>query len=174
MKVIFLDIDWVLIRFWNTAQIRNTRARKQDMWKLITSLDADLVENLRCVISQTGAVIVVSSSWRRVLWDVLREELTKYDMWKYVIWKTPDSLWHGRGNEILTWLDEHHRSCSIWEHVSDWVVIDDDSFDMKAVSRLGKLVKTQTHIWLDAEKTQNAIDILNSKTPVWIFQEVQQ
>lgn len=168
MKVIFLDIDWVLIRFWDTPQIRKTRADKKQWW-LIRELDEDLVKNLINIIQQTNAYIVISSSWRHWLMDVLRDEFYKnwdrlwFDLWNRVISKTPSWLDYWRWNEILTWLNDYHKTCKTWEHITNWVVIDDDSFDMKRINRLWLLVKTETHEWLTKEKAQEVILILNKQ-----------
>lgn len=166
MKIIFLDIDWVLIRFWNTEQIRKTRAEKWKGW-LITSLNEDLVDNLVGIIKQTNAYIVISSSWRYWLMEILRDEFIKnwdrlgFDLWNRVISKTPSSLNHWRWNEILTWINEYHKTCKDWEHITNYVAIDDDSFDMKCINRLGKFVHTKTHKWLTKDKTKEVIYILN-------------
>ena len=166
MKVIFLDIDGVLIRFGNTHQIRQTRAMKKDTWGIITSLDEDLMENLKMVLEKTNARIVISSSWRRGKMEILRDEFYRcgdllwFDFWHRVIWKTPDTLWHGRGNEILTFLTQYHENCGGGNHISHWCVIDDDSFDMKCVSRLWKFVHTKTHLGLTKEKAEDTISIL--------------
>lgn len=179
MKVIFLDIDWVLIRFWNTAKIRKTRADKWDKWWLITNLDDDLVKNLVNIVIQTSAKIVISSSWRRnrkLMW-LLRDQFYNYeiknknysdDLWRRVISKTPHSLNHWRWNEILHWINWHNESCKNWDHVKKWVVIDDDSFDMKSINRLWKFVHTKTHEWLTEEKMNECIEILNgSVEPIY-------
>jgi len=165
MKIIFLDIDWVLIRFWDTEQIRNTRSKKWDTWWIITSLDEDLVDNLYEIIKETKACIVISSSWRRWLYDKLRDEFYKnwdrlnFDLWHRVISKTPYELWHWRWHEILTWIDEYHKNCW-WNHIENWIAIDDDNFDMKCITRMWKLIHTQTHEWLTVEKMREAIDKL--------------
>ena len=170
MKIIYLDIDWVLIRFWNTAQIRKTRAYKWDRGQLITSLDQDLVENLIKIVNITGAYIVISSSWRRhdVLMQKLKEQFIEYgkkwgvNLIGKVIWETPYALGYGRGNEILTWLTEYHKTCSELLFVTHWVAIDDDNFDMKCVKRLGCFVHTKTHEGLTEEKSREAIKILSN------------
>jgi len=164
MNIIFLDIDWVLIRFWNTKQIKETRTKKWDIWKLITSLDEDLVDNLVNILKQTNAFIVISSSWRRNLRETLRDEFyknwdrLKFDLWNRVISKTPFDLWYWRWNEILTWVQEYHKTCNIWEHIKNWIAIDDDDFDMKCIKRLWNFIKTETHIWLNKEISKQIIE----------------
>lgn len=171
MKVIFLDIDWVLIRFWNTDRIRKTRSEKWKSW-LITDLDEDLVINLIEIIKQTWAHIVISSSWRRskVLMDVLRSQMREFrwkdgnwceiDLYLRVIGVTPHWLWYWRWNEVLTYIMNRHKSKL--STIENWVMIDDDSFDSKCVNRLWKFVHTKTSQWLTIEKMKEAINILNN------------
>ena len=173
MKIIFLDIDGVLIRFWNTKQIRDTRAKKWDKWGIITSLDEDLVINLREIIIKTWARIVISSSWRRNKELMMKLENQFYqcvlpdiflskNLWEQTIWKTEHSLWHWRWNEILSWIMKYNKTCKEWYHIKEWIAIDDDSFDMKCISRIWKFVKTETHEWLTKEKAEEIILKLNS------------
>jgi len=160
MKVIFLDIDGVLIRFWNTAQIRKTRAEKRQTW-IINEFDDDLANNLKRIIKETNCKIVISSSWR---YDMNRVKNAFKKAWlptDIIIWRTWDWFWYGRGNEILHFLNDYHEKCWAWLMIRRWLAIDDDTFDMKAITRLWRLIKTETHIWLDSNKTKEVIKILN-------------
>ena len=100
--------------------------------------------------------------------STLRDEFYKnwdrlnFNLWGRVISKTPHSLNYWRWNEILSWLNDYHKWIIDWPHVHNWVVIDDDSFDMKCVNRLWKLIKTETHEWLTEEKTNQVIKLLNT------------
>lgn len=159
MKVIFLDIDWVLIRIGEWLELRKQRWGK--LWGMITDLDIDLVANLKLLIQKTWACIVISSSWRRTLLNTLQEEFKKNGIHRsVVVGVTPHSLNYGRWNEILTWINDYHKTCKDWEHVTSWIAIDDDSFDMKAVSRLGRFLHTKNHEWLTKELAIKAIDML--------------
>jgi hypothetical protein len=115
MKVIFLDIDGVL----------NVYCQSRDEYGCI--FHDHLVDNLKWVIEQTGAKIVVSSSWR------LSGEKSIMDMWNFrnlpgeVIGITPNlsygvklNTYTPRGKEIQQWLDEHPE-------VTNYVIFDDDS-----------------------------------------------
>lgn len=172
MKIIFLDLDWVLIKFWDTPEIRKSRAEKKQTWWIITDLDDELVKNLLDIVIQTWAKIVISSSWRRstiLMWK-LRDQFYNYQiknkyfsetLWNRVISKTPHSLWFWRWNEILTWLNIHNETCEKWLHISSWIAIDDDSADMKSIFRLWKLIHTKTNEWLNKEQVLQSIKILN-------------
>ena len=174
MKIIFLDIDGVLIRFWNTKQIRDTRSAKWDRWGIITSLDLDLLKNLSKIIVDTNCHIVVSSSWRRSerLMEEFKTQLQElFDDWEItdiynrIISKTPNSLKYWRWNEILHWLNDYHRTCKSWHHITNWIAIDDDSFDMKCIKRLWNFVHTETRYWLTPDKMFDCIELLKRKWP---------
>lgn len=162
MKILFLDLDWVLIKFWDTPQIRKSRSDKHWNFKswIIYDFDLDLVENLKHIIEETWAWIVISSSWRHNMERVRDSFYAAWLDWNRVISRTPDSLWHWRWNEILSWLNYYHENCWVWSHVKKWVAIDDDSFDMKCVSRLWRFVHTKTSEWLTKEKAKEVIELL--------------
>lgn len=59
-KVIFLDIDGVLnTKWWYTQMNRNTPKDKYGY-----AFDPKAVANLRRIVEETGADIVISSSWK--------------------------------------------------------------------------------------------------------------
>ena len=65
MKVIFLDFDGVI----NSHEWYQTRMDRVDMEEIraqypFYELDPELIENLNFIISETGAKVVISSSWR--------------------------------------------------------------------------------------------------------------
>lgn len=115
MKVIFLDIDGVL----------NVYCQGRDEYGCL--FHEHLVDNLRWVVEQTGAKIVVSSSWR------LSGKTSIIEMWDFrklpgeVIDITPNlsygvglNTYTPRGKEIQMWLDENPE-------VTNYVIFDDDS-----------------------------------------------
>jgi hypothetical protein len=115
MKVIFLDVDGVL---------------NDQMWLRLYEngeIDKERVARLAEIVKATGAVIVLSSSWR-----VLPDELDDMDKW---IWRQLVDALHEYGMsihdrtpvigmdrplEIKTWLDQHAGQ------VEAFVSIDDD------------------------------------------------
>lgn len=148
MKIIFLDIDGVLIKFDHNLH----------RWQW--DFDHELVKNFIHLLFETNANIVISSSWRHHM-ESLKDLFYKWDIpWDRVISKT----WHNtdgwRSTEILKWLDDHHRTCGTWDHVTHWCAIDDEYYEMKAIKRLGKLVKTEVHTWLTKEKVEEVILLL--------------
>lgn len=119
MKVIFLDIDGVL----------NVYCEGRDKYGCL--FHKHFEDNLRCVIEETGAKIVISSTWRMSGLKVMQA------MWEYrglageVIGVTPmcadldDDLAFSerceRGNEIKEWID----GCGF--DIESYVIIDDDN-----------------------------------------------
>lgn len=128
MQVIFLDIDGVV-----------TSSRDNGF----RDFNLHVVHWLRFVCEQSGAKIVISSTWRhshnKAFWETVFGEYVHDD------WRTPDGcrkLESGlysspiRGDEIAEWLTGHPE-------VTDYVILDDDSDfrdDQKA-----NFIKTDAH-----------------------------
>lgn len=158
MKIIFLDIDGVL----NVCY-------PKDRDKYGSGFHPHFVENLRHIIQETGAKIVISSSWRMSGLD------TMINMWKYrkypgiVIDVTPNLCYNsrtddiGRGDEILAWYKDHFK------YIDSFVIIDDDT-DMLDIQKRYNFVQT-SNVWdhsdhvqgygLTTECAKQAIKILN-------------
>lgn len=163
MKVIFLDIDGVL----------NVIPKDFDEFGGI--FHEDFINNLGDIIDKTGAKLVISSSWRVMGIDWLR------DMWKHrnypgeIIDITPtekDVVFLGikshydlvdRGDEIKLWLDNYD--------VDSYVILDDDN-DMLEEQR-NNFVRTSNNshhpdcidmgYGLTRICAEKAINILNKK-----------
>lgn len=114
MKVIFLDVDGVL--------------NDQTWLHLMNSeIDKTRVARLAEIVKATGAVIVLSSSWRTLpdelddidmwVWDQLVNALHEYNMSIYD--RTP-VIGMDRPLEIRTWLDQHAGQ------VDAFISLDDD------------------------------------------------
>lgn len=146
MKVIFLDIDGVMIRYWEKKNYRE--------------FDPDLVINLKHLLANTNANIVISSSWRHWM-ESVQEAFRIADLpWDRVISKTWSNTDGWRSTEILQWLDEYHKTCKSGYHITHWCAIDDEWYEMKAIKRLGKLVKTEANEGLTLDKAEEAISLL--------------
>jgi hypothetical protein len=159
MKVIFLDIDGVL----------NVIPTKFDKWGAYFGPDDHFVKNLKRIIDETGAKIVITSTWRM---SGLQNML---DMWKgrnlpgEVVGITPNHMMKTgttlqRGKEIDEWI-------SLSKEVENYVIIDDDN-DMeqhqrKNFVRTFKNIKDEDCVDLGYGLTNNctkkAIEILNRK-----------
>lgn len=160
MKVIFLDIDGVL---------------NDQMWLHLfmdTEIDKTRVARLAEIVKATGAVIVLSSSWRVLpdeldetdiwVWKQLVDALHEYDMFIYD--RTP-VISMDRPLEIKTWLDQHKGQ------VEAFVSLDDD-FRKEDYAKHGIedcLVKISFYCGehklggLQPEHVKKAIEILGGK-----------
>lgn len=126
MKVVFLDIDGVL---WtgNSAEYQFEKLGKPASGKSVV-FDDTAVSNLQKLIEQTGAKIVVSSTWRfNQTVNSMQNTLAERGLKCEVVGLTPDGekingLYRAvpRGNEIKQWLDPHTE-------VEKYLIIDDDS-----------------------------------------------
>jgi hypothetical protein len=136
-KIIFLDLDGVL----------NVYSQGHDEYGSI--FHQHLVDNLKRVIDETGAKIVISSTWR--FGGLQRMK----DMWEFrglpgeVIDITPDcnDLFNEgsfewldqieRGHEVEYWLNEHPE-------VEQYVIFDDDNDFL--IHQRGNFVRTANNI----------------------------
>lgn len=153
MKVIFLDIDGVL----------NLIPQGHDQYGGI--FHPHFIENLKHIIDETDAQIVISSSWRYSGLDVMKR------MWKHrnlpgnVIDITPIHREHViRGIEIKEWLYKH-------QDIESYVIFDDDK-DMleEQMENFVNTFENFTHTdyidcgyGLTIECAEEAIKILNKK-----------
>lgn len=123
MKIIFLDIDGVMN---NEIDYNEDEMKTPD-----DMISRRCVENLNELIENTGAKVVISSTWRhgRTV-EQLQQILNKFGFVGEVIDKTPSlpGDYTVRGNEILKWMKDNKEI--IGEYHSDftkYVIFDDDS-----------------------------------------------
>jgi hypothetical protein len=148
-RIIFLDVDGVLNN-------RHTRVATGTGWCFV---DDFLVARVREIVDATGALIVLSSTWRDD-WNVedesrngsdfneLRAKFREFGMDFYD--RTGAWQIRGRGWEILAWLAEH-------EAVESFVILDDWN-DMGPVRN--HLIWTNPSLGLTEDQVQEAIEIL--------------
>ena len=120
MRIIFLDIDGVL-----------NNEDTEDRCGYYIGIEDAKVELLKQIVDETGAKIVLSSTWRLGIDNrghrleghipYLQEKLGKYGL--EVFDKTKQLSKYGdlRGKEIHEWLSRH-------PDVDGWVVLDDEFF----------------------------------------------
>lgn len=126
MKVIFLDIDGVL----NSDEYFD-RIQGLDIQGIETQVDINKIRLLKNAVIDTGAKVVLSSSWRNTrMGQELRNLLLSYGIFADV---TPH-IDNKRGNEIKEWLSNH-------EDIEDFVILDDEIFDTFDEELLEKLIK---------------------------------
>jgi hypothetical protein len=140
MKVIFLDIDGV---------VRPYNATDENAKSCLTCL--------RQLVAATGALLVISSSWRLTSWVGLMRLLATVGLDTSVIGGTPSSgmldnfvVTAERPLEIRAWLAAH-------PDVTTWVALDD------AVLKDIQQVKCESGVGLTSALTQQAIAILNGE-----------
>jgi hypothetical protein len=159
MKVIFLDIDGVLnheIFYRGLSKYERLKGR----WA--SEIDRASVEILNGIIRQTGAVIVVSSTWRIAhSCEELELILGECGFFGKIIDKTPrlnfkDSI---RGNEILAWMRANEELYgSYYYQFKNYVILDDDS-DMLYWQRKN-YIQTDRYCGLSEIDAQKAVRIL--------------
>lgn len=158
MKVIFLDFDGVLCnRESINAGYKARTAPGQDPYRA----HPDCVAALNRIIEQTGAVIVVSSTWRKCKNPraTMAETLKRWNVNGTVIDVTPELCgaeynYKRRGSEIQLWLDTYTR-----HKIESFVILDDDA-DM---GNLGHhLVRCDMGVGLTVADADKAIVMLNA------------
>jgi hypothetical protein len=159
-KIIFLDFDGVLnSQLW---YVRTKGSREQD------DLDKEAIEFLNHLIKDTGAKVVVSSTWRlgRTV-DELQEILTRNGFIGEVIDKTismnigKDGDCILRGNEILQWMKAHPEILGCYySDYKNYVIFDDDS-DMLYWQR-NNFIQTDPYVGLTPTDIYKAKKILNA------------
>jgi hypothetical protein len=172
MKVIFLDIDGVLnSNDWYTNRKKNNLTEQYPL----TEFDPKAVERLNRIILETGAKIVVSSSWRagRSV-NELQDLLISVGVIGEVVGKT-NRLTHDtynipRGCEIdywlklqglfqrINWSKEEQQKNIDKAKVKNYIILDDDS-DM-LYSQKEHFVHTDNLHGLTDENVDNSISIL--------------
>ena len=156
IKIIFLGIDGVL----------NCSHSKSKCGGCI-GIDNDKVKRLRKIIDDTGAHLVLCSSWK-FEWEKVHKEDQSYvenyldkKLWKErlkILDKTIDKG-SNRGEGIISWINHHQ--------VTSWIVLDDEVFDdYEQFGIMPHLVKTefyQPNGGLQSEHITMAIKILNER-----------
>lgn len=128
MKVIFLDFDGPIIP--RMSHLHLEPGEREKAWP-------PCIKQLNRITDQTGAVIVVSSTWRWGGEDHVRGLLQQWGATGQVIGITPtldkrgQRVWYApqRGDEIGAWLWEH-------KEVDAFVILDDDDDMGRLKSRL--------------------------------------
>ncbi len=127
MKVIFLDVDGVL----NSDEYFD-RIQNLDIEGIESEIDINKVKLLKKAIDETGAKVVLSSSWRYTK-NVLELKKLLSDYGIHITDSTP-VVEHKRGLEIRKWLEDN-------DSVEDFIILDDEVFDSYDNALMEKLVK---------------------------------
>lgn len=162
MKIIFLDIDGVLNNRKSFFE-----APQEDIDNPIFAMselcfDKECVAELNRIIRETGAAMVMSSSWR-LFFPVAQLALIRAGLPACIDWTRQAKLSGCRGMNISGWMEdwsdpsEPHSSVF---RIESYVIIDDSS-DMLP-SQQNNFVNTDEEKGLTREDADRAIEILNS------------
>jgi len=140
MKIIFLDVDGVLNSGWTKTPLHY--------------IEKDKFLQLKRIVNETGAKVVVSSSWRehKGFHNLLTDFLNCVDI--EVVGST--AIYAKREDEIQAWLKANH------EPIESFVILDD--WDMSETFPDNMVHTVSYHrMGLDQEFANKAIEILNKE-----------
>lgn len=168
MKVLFLDIDGVLnSKEW--CQAKNLDPNVPCDF-VLCEVDPETVKHVNTILEQTGAKVVISSTWRlrrplpqfKTMLEEIDHILKKCGFKGEIIGATPNRFdrpngWADgeRGHECMAWVSSHPE-------VTAYCAIDDDS-DFTVM--MDHLVQTDWHHGLRAQDAEKAIEILGKLCP---------
>jgi len=153
MKVIFLDIDGVLVTRSHLMSLDASGEQITDE-NNHHLFDPKCVENLKRIVDATGAKIVLSSCWKMFGWDAFTALWKERNCPSEIFDFTSSKLSATRGQEIKIWLNDHVGL------VESFVIIDDDVFDFND-KLMPRVVQTTWEVGLTDDATDKALSILN-------------
>lgn len=166
-KIVFLDIDGVLV-----TRIEYLNGTKRNRPYKAPWFNKGCVKNLKMILEESKAEIVISSSWRRIYTLEMLHRIfrlnrvpkfiditpTKQELYRPELGDKSILLSHGRGKEIEQWLKTRCDNVEIINNLS-FVILDDDIFDIIEIFP-NNTVQTSMEYGLTEEKAQEAIQIL--------------
>ena len=156
MKIIFLDFDGVMDTSYYDHILSKEGKPGNDEYGAV--FDPYCIRNLKRIIEETEADIVVSSSWKYMMsyQDFL-------NMWKdrglpgFITDVTPNPVdRRKRGDEIDAWIEECKTECQ-------YVIIDDLEANNFNEHQISRLLIVNPFFGLDEETAERAIQILNAE-----------
>lgn len=122
-KIIFLDIDGVLNsnQYWKSL---HEKGEKQYPVRMEFELDPKCLRNLKKIVDETGAKIVITSTWKKLpkKMEMFKEYISKNGLFVYDQTPCHPEGAGNRGEEIRQYLNEHKGQ------VEKFIVLDDDIF----------------------------------------------
>lgn len=166
MKFLFLDIDGVLnTGCYQESLIGSGQSITDEDGALF---DPNAVENLRTIIDETSAKIVLTSTWRMDGIDAMREMWKRRKMPSYVYAITPHSItrfadidtkdeWSkraigSRGMEVNEWLHRNSKGTNAY------AIVDDESDFLLFQTK--HIVLTDPYLGVTKEIADKVIEIL--------------
>lgn len=145
-RFIFLDCDGVLNNHKTFLRVRQEQVKPMDR---VFPIDPDCMARLNHLTTVTGAMIVLSSTWRLSPGSIIH--LKNHGLIGNIVGVTPRSRSEVRGQEIQQWLD--HNAVKPFS----FVILDDDS-DMEHL--LPRLIKTTPEFGLEDIHVERAKSLL--------------
>jgi len=147
-KILFLDFDGVMVTTSYCTLLSEDGKKWTDRFGSV--FDPVCIENLKFVIDETDAAIVVTSTWKMELGgNGIRAMWEERHLPGEVIGVTPDTDILCRGNEIEAWLAD----CQEEYH---YAIIDDAPFiGFFTESQQEHLFKVDENVGIDMETARN-------------------
>lgn len=156
-RIIFLDIDGVL----NSMDLFDKMEEKKIEPFMGIDVDEDNLKHLKFIVEQTGAKIVLSSSWRHAwhekgpmmtIGKALDQAMASYGM--KIISKTKHFHKGNRSLEVIDWMRG--------KHIQSFVILDDTDYDWVEYGLGEHWVRTDfMEGGLNRELALKAVNILN-------------
>ena len=170
-KLLFLDFDGVI----NSHEFMQSNRCGEEVGGVV-GIDPEAVERVNRIIKETGAEVVVSSTWRiRRTRTQLCDILVAHGFKGIVRGMTPhipatkSGVENGtRGLEIQAWID---TAPNYGITVKAFVILDDDS-DMNHL--MDRLIKTSMASGLLDEHVERAIEMLNASPSLLVIPTAEQ
>lgn len=151
-KIIFLDFDGVMDTAYYNHVLNSQGLPECDEYGAV--FDPDCVENLKYIIEQTGADLVVTSSWKSMMsYKDILEMWEKRQLPVFVTDTTP-TISRRRGDEIDLWLTDCPTDCQ-------YVIIDDLDASHFYTHHYPRLLVVNPYYGLDRETAEKAVKLLN-------------
>ena len=147
-KILFLDIDGVLNTDRQQWYCQMNSIAPVD--KFGYAFDSKAVENLATILEETGAEIVISSSWKFLGLQTLQKMWKDRNMPGTILDITPDG--DNKGLKIDEWLLKHEGQ------ISGYAIIDDEN-DMQPEQQ-GHFVQTNSQFGITLKDAERVITIL--------------
>lgn len=156
MKILFLDFDGVMVTDRYRDEQIDSGGVLRDSYGAV--FDPVCVENLRRIIDNTDAEIVVTSTWKMEMGlDGIQQMWNARQLPGKVIGVTPDIDPIHRGDEIQAWLDANPGAVR-------YAIIDDTPFlDFFNEEQLPHLFKVDERAGLDEKTVTKVIELLKSQ-----------
>lgn len=163
VKVIFLDVDGVLNPLVN-IYMRKKKGEPTSSYHI--TIPGDKIYRLKQIVDRTGAILIMSSSWRLGYiasnmtpsrsYINLNNQLMRYGL-QLQGW-TPVHKDRIRGIEINWWLESFIRNNG---YKPKYIIIDDELEDLINYHR-GHIIKTTSLLGIQDEHVNIAVNLLNT------------